>query len=230
MGILTSLMGWGSPIEDEKNKSNATSKPVEEIQKSFHDIHETYYIKIAGNKLFTNKEKAVLLGVISSAHFLQQSLLNTLIILGSATPKTKVDLKEFLNESIDSGENLVLACFIMLNIINRRIKNKVEIKKMEVSIEWIISALSDVLGIDKEWFRQGIELSESSEKVEDPRDMIFTEDVFFYKDILSNTFDIQEYFTNHRDAAMRFEAATTEDRATAIKFFDAFLEKFPKES
>jgi len=168
----------------------------------------------------------------SSAHFLQQSLLNTLIVILFWDPQhqTKVDLKESLNGSIDSGENYVLACFMMLNIINRRIKNKVEIKKMEVSIEWIISALSDVLGIDKEWFRQGIELSESSEKVEDPRDMIFTEDVFFYKDILSNTFNIQEYFANHRDVAMRFEAATTEDRATAIKFFDAFLEKFPKES
>ena len=82
MGILTSLMGWGSPIEDEKNKSNATSKPVEEIQKSFHDIHETYYIKIAGNKLFTNKEKAVLLGVISlsSTHFLNTRSHRNLLI------------------------------------------------------------------------------------------------------------------------------------------------------
>ncbi len=195
-------------------------KPVKKIQRAITFEYE-FYSELLIQKMQpprVEKPIAVMSAILRSSEFLANSLLD--LIVGKP-----FRLSKFINKDSGPLRAFLYSCYIQLDNVLTRIKNKGEIGGVvEANFDSVISDLSDIFGIERKYFDKLIEDNEDMlEKSVDPRDIWLEQDFRFFDIVTLKDFNIREYMAGDYSLMISYSLSSQRIRVAATDVFDETL-------
>jgi len=196
----------------------AKSSSAKKLIKKIDEEYWWRFNKVRREKSFNDKQKKILLVVLTSAKVLAWSLVRCFT-------HPEYDLSEHIDEKSDPPELFLCTCYLTLSDLKSRLKNKPDLfRGLELDSDWITATISDVLEIDRSYLKKLFEAERKMRKENiDPRDLWLEQEMCFYEKILKRGFDFRKHIKDDFAFSLILPMLSTNARLGAINVFDEAL-------